>query len=104
MRDMEIEVINEFDNLLLNRKEYKLKIRHPNSGPPSRVNLRKKFSSLIGMSENLVVVKKIMTRYGTNISTAVIYVYKSEDSLNVEPEYILRRNELIIKKEGEAKA
>jgi len=96
---VEIEILEERENPLFNRKEVKFLVKH--SGIVKRVEVRKALASLVGWDENLVVIKKLEQQFGKTESVGRANLYKEESSLKeYEPEYVLKRNELI---EGEKK-
>ena len=93
---MDIEIVERKENKLLNREEVYAIVKHPNSATPSRAEIRSKISAILGKDEKLVVIKKILSSYGKQISRVWVNIYNDEDSLRkLEPKYILKRNQLI---------
>ncbi|MHA1393697.1 MAG: 30S ribosomal protein S24e [Promethearchaeota archaeon] len=89
----EIKITDVKDNQLIKRKEYKLKVIHPNSGTPSRVDLRKKIAAMESIDEKLVFIKKIKTFFGARYSYAYANIYENEEiAVQFEPTYIKIRN------------
>ncbi len=92
MTGLEVKIISEFDNVLLNRKEYLLEVLHPGSSTPSRKEVRAEIAKIFNVPLNRVIVRKISSRYGTNKAIVRVHIYKSEEAVKIEPKYILRRN------------
>ncbi|MCR8433608.1 MAG: 30S ribosomal protein S24e [Crenarchaeota archaeon] len=91
-----IKKIKEFSNPLLRRKEYLFAIIHDGEPTPSRVRIREELSKLLGISRDLIVVRKLKTEFGTNTSYATVHIYESKDDLlSIEPKHILKRDEII---------
>ncbi len=89
---MEIEIIEEKDNPLMERKEMNLRIIQ-DAGSPKIVDLRKKIAAQFSLNESLFVVQQILPEYGMNESHCLLKVYDSEDRLRlVEANHILRKN------------
>ncbi len=99
MTEFEVKIASEYDNKLLERKEYIVEIRHPGQSTPSRYAVRERFASMLGVPIDLVIVRSLSTRYGTNLTIGRIHVYKNPDAVKIEPEHIIKRN--APKKEGE---
>ncbi len=106
---MRIEVLEEKDNPLLDRKEIVAKIVHDDS-TPSRDDVRSKAIAKLKAKKDIFILDSIKTRFGARESIAHIRIYGSKDRvLEIESEHVLRKNSLISqeaeKKEekGEAK-
>lgn len=98
---MEIEILEERENPLFDRKEVKFLVRH--EGSVKRTEVRKELASKVGWDESLTVIKKLDQQFGKTESVGMANLYKSRDSLmEYEPEFILKRDELI-KEEGKGK-
>ncbi|RLF12667.1 MAG: 30S ribosomal protein S24e [Thermoprotei archaeon] len=98
----QIKVIKDLENKVLNRRELILRIDHINYRTPTRAEVRELVSSAFKVPINLVIVRKLRTLTGTNVTEAHIHVYKDEKTLHeVEPEHIKLRN--FGKKEEEKK-
>ncbi len=96
---MKIEVLEEKENLLLNRREIVAKIVHDDS-TPSREDVRGKAMAKLKGKKDTFILDSIKTRFGARESIANIRIYNSKDRvLEIEPEHVLKKNLLII---GEA--
>jgi len=95
-----IELVSKFENPLLYRTEYVFRIDHEGHSTPSREEVRKTVSERLGVPFDLIVVRKIRTEYGVNVSLAEVFVYTDKEKmLKIEPEHILIRNKIIQPKE-----
>lgn len=90
-----ITVVNENVNRILKRLEIDIYIDHIFSGTPSRAMLRSIIAKIYNVSEDVVVIKNIVSEYGAGASEAHIHIYASSDCVdNIEHKYILKRNNL----------
>ncbi|MFX1518626.1 MAG: 30S ribosomal protein S24e [Promethearchaeota archaeon] len=90
---MKIEILNEFENQLLNRKELECILRHPRAATPTRAEIRDKLVALLNCDKEALFVEKIASDFG--ISTTKIYarVYAiPSEGRKVEPSHIIKRN------------
>jgi len=91
---MELKIISENYNPLLKRKEIKFEVNHTHSGTPKRYEVRKLLAEKLKVDENLVYVKKVVTKTGTMIGVGTANVYDTvEQAKLIEPEYIILRNQ-----------
>lgn len=93
---MDIKIVERRENKLLDREEIYLTIDHKGEATPKREDLRKKIAAMIGKSEDLIVVEKILSMYGVQKSKAWVHVYDSKETMmKVEPRHILKRNGIV---------
>ncbi len=93
---MEIRIIEKRENPLLDRIEVLALAEHPNQATPRREEVRKRIAALLGVSEDLVVVKKIVSVFGWPRSRIYVNVYKNKEAMfRLEPKHILKRNGII---------
>ncbi len=91
--EYELEIIEDFHNKVIGRRELKTIIYHLGKGTPSRIKVREKISELLKVPVDRVYVRLIKTEYGTGRSIARIHVYDDpQRALAIEPEYIIKRN------------
>lgn len=89
----ELKIISDRDNKLVERRELTVEIDHFGSGTPTRNEIREKIAEMLKVPVNLVIVRKLETEYGLNVSTALIHIYSSEERLRkIEPEHVIRKN------------
>lgn len=82
---MNLKVVAQTENALLGRKEVIVKI--DNQGPtPPESELIDKLSASLNIDKDLVVVKTISQKFGTQESEAVVKIYDSKEILDkIEP-------------------
>jgi small subunit ribosomal protein S24e len=97
---MEIQILEEKDNPLLNRKEIQLRIIQ-DAGSPNMADLRKKIAAQLSQDESLFVVQNVYAEYGMNESRCLLKVYTTKERLQeVEATHVLRKNGLEVKHEA----
>ena len=90
---MKIEIRDTVKNPVLSRDEIKADIFF-DSKTPSRLDIHKEMAKKLGVKENLVVVKKIITLFGEPKAEAVIYKYEKEEIMQrLEPEYLKKKHQ-----------
>jgi len=102
---MDIEIIEERDNPLLNRREIEFRIRFKGPTPP-RNEIRNKLISFLNSDKKLTILDSYKTEFGTNVLRGFLKIYGDEKSMRVEPKHKILKNfpEKVEKKEGEEKA
>ncbi len=93
----EIEMIfnkkSEKYNLLIKRREIEFKIDHTNEGTPSRSDVILHFASEYKVKTDVIALKSIVTKSGTNISLGYAEIYDDTNRLQkLIPQYIKKRN------------
>lgn len=89
-----MEVKNRKENNLLNRVEIEFEINHLQKPTPSR----KEMIDLVvkaepGSKPQLVILKRVNTRFGQALTTGFAHIYSDIDSLkNTEMEYMINRH------------
>ena len=95
---MEIEIKEERENQLLNRKEVFFRLKHDEKSEtkgasPSRVQAREVLIKKLQCKPNLLVIDKMRTEFGKRETVGYARVYENEERLKeVEQEHIIRRN------------
>ena len=90
----EVEVISKKDNFVLARAEYLIKVKYEGATPPL-TELRQKIIETLGVTPELMVIRKTEQNFGKREVKAWVYVYDNQDVLKrLEPIYILKRNKL----------
>jgi ribosomal protein S24E len=91
---MQVKIESTKDNPLLKRKEVGFTIiSGPKEKTPARLEVKKAVAVEMKIGEDVVFVKRMRTKTGTNITEGVANVYESVGQANiVEPEYIRKRN------------
>ena len=102
---MEIEILEERENPLLERRELTVKVTHDAATPP-RDAVREKLIALLNAGKDTVILGSIKSKFGARESIAAVKVYKTKErALQVEPRHALEKNSLIerVKKEEKPK-
>uniref|UniRef100_A0A7C2Z9M3 30S ribosomal protein S24e n=1 Tax=Ignisphaera aggregans TaxID=334771 RepID=A0A7C2Z9M3_9CREN len=90
-----LTVVNEAINKALRRLELDVSIEHVFSGTPSRAAIKSAIAKLYGVSDEVVIVRNVVTKYGVGVSSAHIHIYADADFMKkVEVRPILKRNGL----------
>ena len=93
---MEIEILEQKENKLLFRTEYKAKLIHIKESTPKRVETRDKLAANVNADADRTVVINIESEFGMGQSNVIFHVYDSPDNMkSVELPYILKRNGFI---------
>jgi ribosomal protein S24E len=103
---MQVKIELTKDNPLLKRKEVSFTIiQGPKEKTPPRLEVRKAVAIEMKIGNDVVFIKRMRTKTGTNITEGVANVYDSVAQANiVEPEYIRKRNSPPEKPKEEANA
>ena len=103
---MQIKIESAKDNPLLKRKEIGFTIiQGPKEKTPQRLEVKKALAVEMKVGDEVVFVKRMHTKTGTNITQGIANVYqKVEQAKLVEPEYIRKRNSPPEKPKEEAAA
>jgi small subunit ribosomal protein S24e len=93
--DMEIQILEEKENPLLERKEIQLRVIQ-DAGSPKISDLRKKIAAQLSLDEPLFVVQHVIAEFGMNESRCMLKIYRTKERLkDVEAEHVLRKNGLM---------
>ncbi len=103
---MQVKIESTKDNPLLKRKEVSFTIiQGPKEKTPQRLEAKKAVAIEMKIGDDVVYIKHMRTKTGTNITEGVANVYQSVDQAKlVEPEYIRKRNSPPEKPKEEATA
>ncbi len=100
-----IEILEERDNKVIGRIEYKALVHHIGKGTPAIPELRVKFANAIKRDVKTVYIRSLKTEYGIGRSKAVIHVYYNEKlAREFEPKHIIERNKTLEEEVAEAEA
>ena len=103
---MQIKIDSTNNNLLLKRREVGFTIiQGPKEKTPQRLEVKKTLAAELQVGLDVVFVKRMHTKTGTNITQGVANVYQNAAQAKlVEPEYIRKRNNPPEKPKEEAAA
>lgn len=83
---MDIKNLKETEMSLLARKRVKFELEHPNSCTPSRISLKEQIAKKYDTKPELVAIRHVYTRFGTQKVKVIANVYQDEKTLKyLEP-------------------
>ncbi|MEE8168295.1 MAG: hypothetical protein V3T58_05430 [Candidatus Hydrothermarchaeales archaeon] len=89
---MKLEILEEVENPLFDRRELKVKVLHK-AATPSWADVRDKISVLAKAKKDTVILDSIQSRFGIRESLALVRIYKTKDrALQIEPKHKLKKN------------
>lgn len=87
------EVVKEWYNPVIKRREVTLVIHHELKPTPMRFTVRTAVANAYGVEISRVYVREIRTEYGIGRSKAQVHIYDTKErALQFEPKYIIERN------------
>jgi len=99
---MKVELVKKSDNPLFNRTEVEFKVDHSGAPTPRRLEVRAQLASLLGSSEELLVIDKLASTHGRQMAAGIARLYGTHEQLEeMEPAYLLKRG--LPKEAAEAK-
>ena len=99
------ELLSEKKNPLLKRKELEFDFDHSLEGTPKSLDLRKKIAAKLTEDISKVYIKQMIGQAGQNKTRLIVHVYDDPKiALKIEPEYIIKRNEIKEEKEDTEKS
>jgi len=89
---MNIEIVEDNENKLLNRRGIKFRIIH-DGGTPSRKKMRNELVSFLKTKPELLIIGKMRSEFGKRETIGYAKLYESEEMVRgVEHPHILLRN------------
>ncbi len=79
---MELKILDEKDNKLLSRKEYKIICDFNKQATPKKEQVLKAVSDFLKRDQNLVAVKHIRQNFGAGNALVTVNVYDSVENFN----------------------
>jgi small subunit ribosomal protein S24e len=102
---MKIEITEKKVNPLQDRTEVKFKVDHTGGPTPTRKAITDELSKMLKAGKDTVILNNLDTTYGRGISKGYAKVYNSKESaIEMEREYLLKRNGLTKHPEKDKKA
>lgn len=90
---MEIEIIDKIENPLLNRTEVHFDCVYTGESTPKVMDVKNKLVALLDADKNLLVVDKILPKFGEGKAEGYAKVYDSEENLKeIEQDHVLNKN------------
>lgn len=89
---MNIDIIEDKENRLLNRREIKFRVNH--DGPtPSREDARKELVSFLKTKPELLIIERMNSEFGKRETLGYAKLYETEERVKeVEHQHIFLRN------------
>ncbi|MBN1390831.1 MAG: 30S ribosomal protein S24e [Candidatus Thermoplasmatota archaeon] len=92
---MDIDILEKHDNILLERTEVKVRVKHTKEPTPSRKDLTSALKDTLGLKNEVIVVDSLVNRFGRDETELMVRVYRTtEKARSVEGDHILKRNGL----------
>lgn len=100
---MEIEVLEKHDNVLLERTEIRLLVKHPKEKTPSRKELSEALKDVLGMKKETLIIDTVGSEFGIDRSKVYVKLYRDlQRAKEIEEDHTLIRNGLMEKKKKKA--
>ncbi|MEM4152733.1 MAG: hypothetical protein QXK80_01265 [Candidatus Pacearchaeota archaeon] len=77
---MKLKIENQEEKPLVERRELLVKIEDI-AATPSNEYVKKEIAKIINAPEDLIVVKKILQKFGKREAEAIVFIYNSPESL-----------------------
>ena len=91
---MEIEIKEKIENPLLNRTEIQFDCIYQGEATPKTLDVKNKLVALLDADKNLLVVDKVLPKFGEGKADGYAKVYDNEENLNkIETKHILVKNQ-----------
>ena len=101
---MDIQIIEDKNNPLLNRREVVFKVNHE-SATPSRKSIVDRIAATMNSKEGLVIVDNLRTEFGKRETIGYAKIYEAAERANqVERKHITERNTFAKPEEAKEKA
>ncbi len=89
---MKVELVKKSDNPLFQRIEVEFRVDHSGAPTPKRLEVRAQLASLLGSSEELLVIDKMASSHGRQMAAGTARLYGTREQLDeMEPAYLLKR-------------
>ena len=101
---MDIQIIEEKNNPMLNRREVVFKVTHE-SATPSRKSIVDRIAATMNSKEGLVIVDNLRTEFGKRETIGYAKIYETEErAKQVERPHIIERNTFVVPEEAKKEA
>ncbi len=101
---MDVEIVSSKDNKLLDRKEINAVV-HFEGATPARKELREAVSTKVGLNPDLTILSSVVNEFGAKKIRVIAHSYNDMKKLmEVEPEYMRKRDGIGVPKEKEEEA
>ena len=101
---MDIQIIEEKNNPLLNRREVVFKVDH-DGATPSRKSIVDRIAATMNSKEGLVIVDNLRTEFGKRETIGYAKIYETADrAKQIERPHIMERNTFVPPEEAKKEA
>jgi small subunit ribosomal protein S24e len=91
---MEIEIKDKIENPLLNRTEVHFDCIYQGESTPQVMDVKNKLVALLDADKNLLVVDKVLPKFGEGKAEGYAKVYDSEENLKkIEQKHVIEKNQ-----------
>lgn len=91
---MDIEIKEKTENPLLNRTEIHFDCIYQGESTPKVIDVKNKLVALLDADKNLLVVDKVLPKFGEGKAEGYAKVYDSEENLKeIETKHVLAKNQ-----------
>jgi small subunit ribosomal protein S24e len=91
---MDIEIKEKTENPLLNRTEIQFDCIYQGESTPKVIDVKNKLVALLDADKNLLVVDKVLPKFGEGKAEGYAKIYDSEENLNkIEAKHVLAKNQ-----------
>jgi len=88
---MKIEILEERENPLLNRKEIRFRVEYKGKTPAFE-EMRNELIKAVSSDKKFTVVDSVNSEFGSQTALGYAKVYKDGESMKVEPEHRIKKN------------
>lgn len=78
---MEITIAKEVKMPMIGRKQVTFNVENIKQATPSKADLTKEISAKLKVDENVISIKKVLQKFGSNKSTVLVNVYNTPELL-----------------------
>ncbi|MCF0226010.1 MAG: 30S ribosomal protein S24e [Methanobrevibacter sp.] len=90
---MEINIIEEKENKVFNRKEIKFYVEYDGESTPKVLDIKSKLVALLNTKKDLVIVDNVQPHYGEPKALGYAKIYATPGDLKyIEREFIIAKN------------
>ena len=90
---MEIDIFEEKENKLFNRKEIKFYVDYDGEATPKVLDIKSKLVALLNTKKDLIVVDNVQPHYGEPKAIGYAKVYDTVDDLKyIEAKHVIAKN------------
>lgn len=91
---MEIEIKDKIENPLLNRTEVHFDCIYQGEATPKTLDVKNKLVAILDADKNLLVVDKVLPKFGEGKADGYAKIYDNEENLNkIETKHVLAKNQ-----------